>query len=433
VPPHHPWSFAPGKRSTGRVEKALERFGLGPADTPVVACAHRLLLRNPSNDELAKAIGIRRPLEESVYDLLVVGAGPAGLAAAVYAASEGLHSVLLERTAPGGQAGSSMRIENYLGFPTGLTGAELIDRAVLQADKFGAQMTVPAPIVRLDFEQGYPILHLANGEHVTGKCLLIATGADYRRLEVDGCARLEGCGVYYAATPNEARLYQGGEVAVIGGGNSAGQAVVFLAQQCRKVHLVIRGDSLYKGMSTYLARRIERIPNVEILLHTTVERMIGDEFLRAVTVADRTTGARRTLDVAALFSFIGADPRTDWLPREIATDAKGFVCTGAPPTPPLVGPEAPAVLPGDQPPRRVRRGRRARRIGQASSIGRGRRGDGGAAGARVSEGDVKSDAAAGDGALPVSARLTGRRSSDPATAGACWSSGRWRRSWSPRS
>ncbi len=205
-----------------QVQQLLEQFGLGEADTPVVAWGHKVLLRNPSNRELAETLGLRRPLEQVVYDLVVVGAGPAGLAAAVYGASEGLRTLVLERSGPGGQAGRSMRIENYLGFPTGITGTELAERAVLQANKFGAQLPVPTPVTRLTFDNAYAVLHLDGGEAVTGKCLLIATGAEYRRLGVEGCEPLEGCGVYYAATPSEAHLCRGSEVVVGGGGNSAG-------------------------------------------------------------------------------------------------------------------------------------------------------------------------------------------------------------------
>src|SRR5437763_8525748 len=204
------------------VSQLLQQFGVTEADTPIVACAYKVLLRNPSNRELAETIGIRRPLEQMVYDLAIVGSGPAGLAAAVYGASEGLSTVVLERIGPGGQAGSSMRIENYLGFPTGITGSELAERAVLQADKFGAQLPVPTPVTRLTFDNAYAVLHLDGGETVTGKCLLIATGAEYRRLGVEGCEPLEGRGVYYAATPAEAQLCRGSEAVVIGGGTSAG-------------------------------------------------------------------------------------------------------------------------------------------------------------------------------------------------------------------
>ncbi len=211
------------------VKLLLQQFGLTEADTPVVASGQRLLLRNPSNRELAEALGFRRPLERAMYDLVVVGAGPAGLAAAVYGASEGLRTLVLERTAPGGQAGRSMRIENYLGFPTGITGGDLTDRAVVQVNKFGAALLVATQVIQLTFDTIYPVLHVDGGEQVTTKCLLIATGADYRLLAVDGCDRFEGCGIYYAATPNEAQLCKDAEVVVVGGGNSAGQAAVFLA------------------------------------------------------------------------------------------------------------------------------------------------------------------------------------------------------------
>jgi len=314
--------------SDSDVDRLLKRFGLPEKDTPVVAWGNRLLLRNPSNRDLAEALGIRRPLEKTVYDLAVVGAGPGGLAAAVYGASEGLTTVVLERTAPGGQAATSMRIENYLGFPTGVTGYELAERAVVQANKFGAIVSVPTPVVSLEFDNAYSVLKLEGGESIVAKCLLISTGADYRRLDAEGCARFEGNGVYYAATYNEAQMCRGADVAVVGGGNSAGQAAVFLATQARRVYLLLRGDSLDKSMSAYLARRIESTPNIEVHRNTEVLRMNGDGRLGSVEVVDKKTGEVRTLDVAALFSFIGALPRTEWLPPEIDRDEKQFVRTG---------------------------------------------------------------------------------------------------------
>ena len=311
-----------------QVDLLLKQFGVTEADTPVVACSHTVLLRNPSNRQLADGIGIRQPLEQVVYDLVVVGAGPAGLAAAVYGASEGLRTVVLERTGPGGQAGSSMRIENYLGFPTGLTGSDLANRAILQANKFGARLSVPTPVTRLAFEKAYSILHLDDGETVTAKCLLIATGADYRRLGVEGCERFEGTGVYYAVTLTEAQMCQGSQVVVMGGGNSAGQGAVFLAQHARHVLLVIRGDDLHKTMSSYLVRRIEQTANIELLCNMTVRCMNGDGHLGSVEMVNNKTGQARTVETPAVFSFIGAVPRTDWLPPEIERDAKGFVLTG---------------------------------------------------------------------------------------------------------
>ena len=314
--------------SDPQVKLLLERLEVREAETPIVTLGRKVVLRNPSDRELAEVLGLRQPLEQPAYDLVVVGAGPAGLAAAVYGASEGLSTVVLERLAPGGQAGRSMRIENYLGFPAGITGGELAERAVVQANKFGARLPVAAPVIRLSFENVYPVVHLDDGQTVTAKCLLIATGADYRLLEAKGCAEFEGRGVFYAATSTEAQVCRGADVVVVGGGNSAGQAAVFLAGQARKVYLVIRGDSLAKGMSSYLARRIEDTPNIEVLLNTEVREMNGDVHLRSVRLANNRTGETRTLDTPAVFSFSGAVPRSEWLPADIEKDTKAFVLTG---------------------------------------------------------------------------------------------------------
>ena len=311
------------------IGKVLKQFNVTEADTPVIACSSMVLLRNPSNRELAERIGIRHPLDQTVYDLLVVGAGPAGLAAAVYGASEGLRTAVLERTAPGGQAGTSMRIENYLGFPTGVTGSELTDRAILQANKFGARIAVSSPVTHLTFDKSYSVVHLDGEESVTAKCLLIATGVDYRRLGVEGEEQFEGRGIYYAATPTEAQMCRGAQVVLVGGGNSAGQAAVFLSGGCSKVLLVIRGNDLHKDMSSYLARRIEQIANIEVLSNTTIQAMRGNGQLSSVDMLNHKTGQEWTVQTPAVFTFIGAVPRTDWLPIEIERDTKGFIRTGA--------------------------------------------------------------------------------------------------------
>ena len=311
-----------------QVADLLHQFQLGPADMPVVMCGRKLILRNPSNSQLADSLGLRRKLEPKVYDLVIVGAGPAGLAAAVYGASEGLSTVILEGTAHGGQAGRSMRIENYLGFPTGITGSELADRAVLQASKFGALMPLATQVLEFSLASGKPELRLDGGETVAARCVLIATGAEYRLLGVEGCERFEGRGVYYAATPVEARMCEGAEAVVVGAGNSAGQAAVYLAGVAKKVYLVARGDNLHKSMSSYLVSRVEQTPNIEILLQTEVSQLAGDGNLAEVRLLSKSNGAERSVATPALFSFIGAVPRTDWLPPEIERDGKQFVVTG---------------------------------------------------------------------------------------------------------
>lgn len=311
------------------VADLLEQVGHKETDWPVVMCARNVIFRNPTNRQLADALGMRRPLQQKVFDLVVVGAGPAGLAAAVYGASEGLSTVVLEKTAPGGQAGRSMRIENYLGFPMGITGRELAERAVLQASKFGASLPIASDVMRMTFESSGPVFHLDGDEKVSAKCVIIATGADYRLLGVEGCQRFEGRGVFYAATPVEAQMCRDADVVVVGAGNSAGQAAVYLAGQARKVILAVRGDNLYKNMSSYLASRVEQTSNIEVLFNTEVRELQGDESLGVIELIDKKTDNVRTVRGPALFSFIGAMPRTDWLPPEIECDAKQFVKTGA--------------------------------------------------------------------------------------------------------
>jgi thioredoxin reductase (NADPH) len=305
----------------------VQHLGLEPADLPVVLHGHEML-RNPSNDDLARALGLRRPSRtESVYDLLVVGAGPAGLAAAVYGASEGLETVTVDAVAAGGQAGTSTRIENYLGFPSGISGMELAERAILQANKFGARLLVPAEAVGFCRHEDHYRMRLANEETVEARSVVIATGARYRQLNVPRMDDLTGLGVYYAATAMEAQMCSGSQVAIVGGGNSAGQAAVFLARKVEQVTLMIRGPDLARTMSRYLIDQIERIENIEVRTGTQVQELIGDRGLEALTISNGDGPTR--LPAKALFVFIGADPRTGWLTDEVMLDNKGFVLTGA--------------------------------------------------------------------------------------------------------
>ena len=311
-------------------EALLRRFGVGPEQTPLVIWRDRTLLRNPSNAELARFIGLAPlPSGNGRRDVLIIGSGPAGLAAAVNAASEGLSTTVVEALATGGQAGTSSRIENCFGFPSGISGAELTERAVLQADKFGARISVPSEAARLEQRDGHYAVGFADGSEFTARTVVLATGAHYRRLNVPGIEPLEGASVHYSATLFEAQQCGADPVAVVGGGNSAGQAVLFLAGHAPQVYLLVRGPSLEAHMSRYLIDQIGRHPRVRVLLHTEVTEVLGDKALEAVTVVDHRTGEHRQLAVRALFVFTGADPHTDWLSGALALDARGYVLTGA--------------------------------------------------------------------------------------------------------
>lgn len=310
------------------VGELLERLGLTHDEMPAVVFGAGSLLRKPSIRALAEVIGLKRPLDGRAYDLVVVGAGPAGLAAAVYGSSEGLSTLVLDGVAPGGQANTSTKIENYLGFPTGISGADLMGRAVLQAQKFGAEFSTPSPATELDFSGLRPAVRIEGGERVVARCILIAAGADYRKLDVPERARFDSLGVYYAATQTELVSCLGSDVVVVGGGNSAGQAILFLAEHTRRVLVLLRGDDLSESMSSYLVDRIQAISNVEVLHHIEIRRMFGNRTLEAVEIENTRTGERRKVATPAVFSFIGAIPRTDWLPPHIETDAKGYILTG---------------------------------------------------------------------------------------------------------
>jgi thioredoxin reductase (NADPH) len=309
-------------------EVTLRAFDIPPDQTPVVIWKGQTVLRNPSTTELADLLGLRAAPDRAAYDLVVVGAGPGGLAAAVYAASEGLSTVVLDALATGGQAATSSQIENYLGFPAGITGAELADRAVVQARKFGAVFSIPGEATSLMQADGYHVVGLADGGDLVAHAVLVATGARYRRLDIPGLDRLEGSSVYYAATEFEARLCRQDPVTVVGGGNSAGQAACFLARRSPVVNLVIRHDDLGRDMSRYLADRVEQSPRIKVWRNSEVCELIGEQALDEVLLHDLRTGQRQRVASTALFVLIGAAPHTSWLQGEIPLDPKGFILTG---------------------------------------------------------------------------------------------------------
>ena len=311
-------------------KKVFQTLG-SPRKTPVIECGNGQVLVNPSLRELARGAGIWRHCPTQEVDFAIVGAGPAGLAAAVYASSEGLSTLTLDRLGPGGQAGGSSRIENFIGFPAGLSGADLATRGVLQMLKFGARMVAPVEVERLTPAQavdGFHVLHLDCGAEIRCRVLLLALGVRWRRLEAEGAERFTSAGIYYACTTVEADLYHGSDVAVVGGGNSAGQAVMFLAECCpsRKVHLFIR-RTLGPGMSDYLANRIRATGNVVIHEQSELSAVHGSRRLEAITY--KTSGSEPArIPCSAVFVFIGAEPSAEWLPQDIGRDADGYLLTG---------------------------------------------------------------------------------------------------------
>jgi thioredoxin reductase (NADPH) len=326
-------------------EAMLAQFGVTRDDTPIVIVYGRLL-RNPGNAELAAAIGLPAPsAQQAGCDMLVVGAGPAGLSAAVYAASEGMQVTVLDGVATGGQAGTSSRIENYLGFPSGISGAELAERAVLQAEKFGARFAVPAEATAIAQDSGYYRVQLADGTSLTSTSVVIATGARYRRLDVPRVDHFEKMSVYYAASQAEALMCHSDPVAIVGGGNSAGQAAIFLSAHATRVTLVAREHDLSEHMSRYLVDQVMRLPNAEVMVDSEVRELHGDQALEAITVVGSSTGTRRVLPARALFVFIGAVPCTGWLGGLVDLDDDGFVRTGAGALATAGGPDETGPLP----------------------------------------------------------------------------------------
>ena len=310
-------------------QELLDRFEVKLGEIPVVICNNRSVLRNPSMQELADCLGLNIAIDESqVRDLIIVGAGPSGLAAAVYAASEGLDVLVIEAATPGGQAGSSSKIENYLGFPTGLSGQELAARAIAQTEKFGAKMMVAHSVVRLDCARRPYKVVLDNGDRLPARAVVIATGAQYNKPRIDNLEQFEGQGIYYGATYMESQLCEQEEIIVVGGGNSAGQAAVFLSQTARKVHMLVRSGALSDSMSRYLIQRIEENPGVELHYKTEIVGLEGDTHLEKVTWLDKSSGESCVHDIRHVFIMAGASPRTEWLRGCIALDDKGFIPTG---------------------------------------------------------------------------------------------------------
>jgi len=310
-------------------QELLDRFHVSVEDVPVLICGGEAVLRNPTNAQIADCLGFNESIDQAhVSDLLVVGGGPAGLAAAVYGASEGLDVLVLESNMPGGQAGSSSRIENYLGFPTGISGLELTGRAYSQALKFGAHVIVARGATRLSCDGQRYTVELDGGRVVRARAVIIATGAEYRKPSLENLSRFEGAGIYYGATQMEAQLCVGEEVAVVGGGNSAGQAAVFLAQTARRVHMLVRGPGLADTMSRYLIRRIEENPAIDLRTRTQIVALEGNGRLERIRWRNDDRGESEAHDIGHVFMMTGAVPNTAWLSRCVALDEKGFVRTG---------------------------------------------------------------------------------------------------------
>jgi thioredoxin reductase (NADPH) len=309
------------------VQETLDRFGVTVEDIPVLICRGTLVLRKPTIEEVARCLGLDDLNETAVRDLVIIGAGPAGLSAAVYAASEGLDVLVIEARSPGGQAGSSSRIENYLGFPMGITGQALASNALVQAEKFGAEFAVARTALRLDCGRPYRV-ELGAGTVVQARTIVIATGVRYRKPDIPDLSRYEGVGVYYGATPMEANLCRGEDAIVVGGGNSAGQAAVFLSGVCRRITMMVRGPGLAQSMSRYLIRRIEEISNITLRTNTRLIALEGNTQLERVTWRDGSD-TPTTADIRHVFLMTGADPNTAWLQDCVRLDDKGYVRTGS--------------------------------------------------------------------------------------------------------
>lgn len=324
----HPYSYVDLDHDTD-VEVLLKRFHVEPGDVPVLICRGNVVLRNPSNQAIADCLGFNVTIDQTrIRDVVIVGAGPSGLGAAVYAASEGLDVLVLESTAPGGQAGSSSKIENYLGFPTGISGQALAGRAYTQAQKFGAKVLIANSAIRLACVRKPYVIEIDNGTRISARSVIIATGAQYRKPALDNLAQFEGVGIYYGATFMEAQLCVDEEVIIVGGGNSAGQAAVYLSQTAKRVHILVRAKGLAESMSRYLIRRIEDNPAIQLHTETEIVALEGNTHLESITWRSRQTGKTVTHNIRHLFLMTGAIPSTRWLDACVVCDEKGFIKTG---------------------------------------------------------------------------------------------------------
>jgi thioredoxin reductase (NADPH) len=325
---NHAYSYIDLDRDTG-AQELLDSFKVSVNEVPVVICRGTKVMRNPTNSQIAECLGFNETIDETkVRDVVIIGAGPAGLAAAVYAATEGLDVVVLESNAPGGQAGSSSKIENYLGFPNGISGQELATRALTQAQKFGAQMIIAKNAIKLGCNRKPFSIETDEGSHVLARTVIIATGAHYRKLPLENLDRLEGRGIYYAATFVESQWCGGEDVMVVGSGNSAGQAAVFLANSANRVHLIFRSNDLTGSMSRYLIRRIEGTPNIVMRSNTEITALDGDPHLEGIRCRNNQTEAEDRYTIRHLFVMTGAIPNTHWLDGCLTMDANGFIKTG---------------------------------------------------------------------------------------------------------
>jgi len=324
----HPYSYIDLDRDDG-VQDLLDHFHVSAADVPILICRGKVVLRDPTNEQIADCLGFNEAIDQThIRDVVIVGAGPSGLAAAVYAASEGLDVLVVESNAPGGQAGSSSKIENYLGFPMGISGQELAARAYTQAQKFGAELMIAKGAKQLACERKPYALEIDGGMRVPARTVIIATGAEYQKPPIKNLSQFEGAGVYYGATFIEAQLCGGEDVIVVGGGNSAGQAAVFLSQTAKRVHMLVRSEGLASTMSRYLIRRIEEHPRIDLRVRTEIVALEGANHLERVSWRDNANGKTEVRDIRHVFVMAGAMPNTHWLEGCVAQDANGFIKTG---------------------------------------------------------------------------------------------------------